>query len=163
MLNRHPIFRRSAQRSTFRIACMNYFKIVIPKSRFPTTFGVVKKVVAIAFIFLLSAECIFKLTIITYFETNRDYIAEVFCVNKEKPITMCYGKCFLDRNLSIADDESSKDASPVNNKLQVETTFFVTHSTKIDLTPTSSETVRNSIPQSLYKFSAQHSFFHPPC
>ncbi len=142
---------------------MNYFKIVVRKSRFQTTFGTVKKVVAFAFIFLLSAQCIFKLTIIAYFEANRDYIAEVLCINKEKPITMCYGQCFLDRNLSIADDEASKDASPANNKLQVEPTFFVTHSTKIQLSPTSSDTDKTSMPQSLYSFSAQHSIFHPPC
>jgi hypothetical protein len=142
---------------------VNYFKIVMSKSRFPTTFGPVKKVVAIAFIFLLSAECVFKLTIITYFEANRDYIAEVLCVNKEKPITMCNGQCFLDRNLSIADDEASKDASPTNNRLQVESAVFVTHFTQIDFAPTSSETDRTSVPQSLYDFSVQHSFFHPPC
>lgn len=122
----------------------------------------VKKVLAIAFIFLLSAQCVFKLTIISYFEANRDYIAEVLCVNKAKPITMCYGQCFLDRNLSLADDETSKDASSTS-KLQVETTVFVEHSTKIVLTAYSPKTSRISIPQSLYNFSAQQSFFHPPC
>jgi hypothetical protein len=141
---------------------MNYFNNVIPKWKFRSTFSAVKKVLAIAFIFLLSAQCVFKLTIISYFEANRDYIAEVLCVNKAKPITMCYGQCFLDRNLSLADDETSKDASSTS-KLQIETTVFVEHSTKIELTAYSPKTGRISIPQSLYNFSAQHSFFHPPC
>jgi hypothetical protein len=141
---------------------MNYFNIVIPKWKFRSTFSAVKKVLAIALIFLLSAQCVFKLTIITFFEVNRDYIAEVLCVNKETPITMCYGQCFLDRNLSLADDETSKDTSSTS-KLRIETTVFIEHSTKIELTANAPKAGRISIPQSLYNFSALHAFFHPPC
>src|SRR5688572_1536181 len=98
--------------------------IIIRKSSFGITFESVKRLTAIAFIFLLSAQCIFKLTIITYFQTNRDYIAEVLCVNKEKPMTMCNGQCFLDRNLSLADDDSPKQ-SPTPTKLSVDTSLFI--------------------------------------
>src|SRR5688500_9785475 len=59
-------------------------------------FEPVKKVIAIVFLLLLCTQYIFKLGIITYFEANREYIAEVLCVNKAEPITMCYGQCFLD-------------------------------------------------------------------
>lgn len=62
-----------------------------------------KKVISIGLIFLLSAECLYKLGIITYYQLNKDYVAEVLCVNKDNPITMCYGKCFLKRHLDLAD------------------------------------------------------------
>jgi hypothetical protein len=136
--------------------------ITILKSSLRITFRAVKRLVAIAFIFLLSAQCIFKLTIITYFQTNRDYIAEVLCVNKEKPMTMCMGQCFLDRNLSIADDETPKQA-PTATKLSVETPVFVATDFQVDLNRYSLHVENSSAPQPLYSFYSQRTFFHPPC
>jgi hypothetical protein len=135
--------------------------IIIQKSSFGITFGSVKRLTAIAFIFLLSAQCIFKLTIITYFQTNRDYIAEVLCVNKEKPMTMCNGQCFLDRNLSLADDDSPKQ-SPAT-KLSVETSLFIINSVQFDLERNALNIENSGAPESLYNFYSQQPFFHPPC
>jgi hypothetical protein len=135
--------------------------ITIRKPSLQITFGAVKRLTAIAFIFLLSAQCIFKLTIITYFQTNRDYIAEVFCVNKEKPMTMCKGQCFLDRNLALADDNAPKQST--TNKLSVETLLFITNSFQFDLKINSLNIENSSTPQPLYSFYSQRTFFHPPC
>lgn len=67
----------------------------------------------------MSGQCLFKLGIVTYFELNRDYIAEVLCINKNKPIAMCYGRCFLKKNLALA-DESEKAPAPLSKeKFQV--------------------------------------------
>ncbi|MEL7145130.1 MAG: hypothetical protein AAFO69_02080 [Bacteroidota bacterium] len=33
---------------------------------------------------------------------NYDYISEVLCINKEQPMTMCYGKCYLSDQLNKA-------------------------------------------------------------
>ena len=136
--------------------------IVIPKSTLGITFRAVKRLVAISFIFLLSSQCIFKLTIITYFQANRDYIAEVLCVNKEKPMTMCNGQCFLDRNLSLADDETPKRA-PTTTKLSVEAPVFVATDFHVDLDRKSLDIENSSAPQPLYSFYSQRTFFHPPC
>ncbi len=62
-------------------------------------------------VLLLSAQCIYQLGVITYFHLNNGYIAEVLCVNREKPITMCYGQCFLDKNLDLADDAGTDEGS----------------------------------------------------
>lgn len=136
--------------------------IIISKSTFGITFGIVKRFTAIAFILLLSAQCIFKLTIITYFQTNRDYIAEVLCINKEKPMTMCNGQCFLERNLSIADDDTPKQ-SPTTSKLSVETSLFIANNFQFDLLRNSLDIENSSVPEPLYHFYSQRSFFHPPC
>lgn len=33
------------------------------------------------------------------FEMRRDYIAKVLCINRDKPITVCGGTCYLELNL----------------------------------------------------------------
>jgi len=136
--------------------------IVIPKSSLRITFRTVKRLVAIAFIFLLSAQCIFKLTIITYFQANRDYIAEVLCVNREKPMTMCMGQCFLDRNLSLADDETPKQAPPAT-KFSVDAPVFLAADFHDDLNRNPLDVEHSSAPQPLYSFYSNRAFFHPPC
>ena len=136
--------------------------IIIRKSSLRITFGAVKRLTAIAFIFLLSAQCIFKLTIITYFQANRDYVAEVLCVNKEKSMTMCMGQCFLDRNLSIAGDETPEQG-PTASKLSVEAPVFVATDFHVDLNRNPLDIENSCAPQPLYSFYSQRPFFHPPC
>jgi len=140
---------------------MKYFGLNTLKSKCPTIFHGVKRFLAIAFIFLLSAQCIFKLGIITYFEANRDYIAEVLCVNKKKPMTMCYGQCFLDRNLSLT--EETPKQTPVKSTLKMEAPIFIGSSFDVTILLKSFIIETHSSPQSLYKFCSDFSFFHPPC
>jgi hypothetical protein len=140
---------------------MKYITSSTFKSTLAGIFEVVKRILAIALIFLLSSQCIFKLGIITYFEANRDYIAEVLCINKEKPITMCYGQCFLDRNLSLA--EETPKQTPVKSTLKMEAPIFIGSSFDVSLASWSLTIETYSSPQSLYKFAADFSFFHPPC
>ncbi len=130
--------------------------------RLTIIFGAVKRALAILFIFLLSAQCIFKLTIITYFETNRDYIAEVLCINKEKKITVCYGQCFLDRNLAIA-DEGSDDQATNTNKTQVETSIFLITDFGWDSKKASFLLQKFDSRELLYAYDLTHTLFHPPC
>ena len=132
------------------------------KSDSNAIFGSVKRILAITFILLLSAQTIFKIGIISFFQANRDYIATVLCVNKEKPITMCNGQCFLDRNLALADEERPEQA-PTNNKIQVETSVFIATDVTMDLTLQRLEIEPANAPQTLYHFSSDVSIFHPPC
>jgi hypothetical protein len=128
----------------------------------PLIFGPVKRILAIAFIFLLSAQCIFKLGIITYFQANRKYIAEVLCINKKNPMTLCNGQCFLDRNLALADEETPQQV-PVNTKLKIETSIFIGSNFDLVLALTSLDIEKNCSPQPLYRPYTASSLFHPPC
>jgi hypothetical protein len=141
---------------------MNYSSEGIGKSIFASIFGVVKRFVAIGFIFLLSAQCIFKLGIITYFQANRDYIAEVLCINKEKPITLCHGQCFLDRNLALADEETPQQ-TPASGKVKIETSIFLGVIVDIHLSKTVADIDQNPSPETLYSFTSGKTLFHPPC
>ena len=110
----------------------------------------------------MSAQCVFKLSIITYFQANRDYIAEVLCINKEKKITTCYGQCFLDRHLAIADEENDDQAAPAS-KVQVETSIFLMSGIYFDLNRKFSLQPLPYSRQSLYAYDLTHTLFHPPC
>ena len=36
-----------------------------------------------------------KVAILIDYKINQDFIAEVLCINKEKSMTLCKGKCYL--------------------------------------------------------------------
>ena len=47
-------------------------------------------------------------------------------MNKEKSITMCYGQCFLDKSLDLADDAASDDGTAPSGKQRIDfPVFFV--------------------------------------
>lgn len=48
------------------------------------------------------------------YEIRKDYIAEFLCVERDKPITVCYGSCVLSKNLQTAQDtkENSEKMIP---------------------------------------------------
>lgn len=75
----------------------------------------------------MSAQSFYKLGVITYFQLNREFIAEVLCINKEKPITMCEGQCFLKKNLQQADDVTQAPAPSGKEKVDFPT-FLVSES-----------------------------------
>lgn len=69
-----------------------------------------KKKVSVFFLVILSLPAVYKVGFFTFYELNRDYIAENYCVNKDRPITMCYGSCFLERGLGLADQVPNPDS-----------------------------------------------------
>jgi hypothetical protein len=44
------------------------------------------------------------------YELRKDYIAKTLCVNRDKPITMCYGKCYLANKLAAANQQQERQA-----------------------------------------------------
>lgn len=105
---------------------------MINKSLFWIYLLPVKNIISITLILLMSMQSFYKLGVITYFQLNREFIAEVLCINKEEPITTCYGQCFLNRNLELADDESQSSAPKGKEKIEFPTfvvseTFYAFH------------------------------------
>ena len=56
------------------------------------------------------------------FELRRDYIAEVLCINRDEPITVCGGKCYLDLKLDQATERQDQEHKTSNRP--VELSFF---------------------------------------
>ena len=84
-----------------------------------------KQVTSICLVLLMSLQCFYKLGVIAYFNLNREYIAEVLCINKEGPLQTCHGQCFLKTNLNLAEESTSKGAEVPLTKRQVEFPAFV--------------------------------------
>jgi len=64
-----------------------------------------------------------KIGIFIDFKINQDFIAEVLCINKEKPMTMCNGKCYLSEQLKKAEEQEEKQA-PTNKKERLEVVYY---------------------------------------
>ena len=89
------------------------------------TFNAVKKATSIGLILLMSLQCFYKLGLMTYFQLNREYIAEVLCINKEKPISVCYGQCFLKNKLNLIDGPASDKGTVPIGKRALELPVFL--------------------------------------
>lgn len=117
---------------------------------------------SIGLILLLSLQCFYKLGVITYFQFNRDYIAEVLCINRDKPITLCQGQCFLDARLDLTPDDTTGDDTVPVNKDRIELpTFLITTYTCAFLKQSSPDPAN-----SRYFFHTSPGYcgtpFHPP-
>ncbi|HLU94644.1 MAG TPA: hypothetical protein VKZ54_10990, partial [Membranihabitans sp.] len=54
---------------------------------------------------------------IAYYELNKAYITEMFCVNKSRPALHCDGQCFLMKKLKQQDQQNEKiPASVVDSR-----------------------------------------------
>lgn len=47
------------------------------------------------------------------YELRKDYIAKVLCIEREKPITACNGKCYLNTRLEAALPDGTEEELPV--------------------------------------------------
>ncbi|MEZ4962365.1 MAG: hypothetical protein R2830_21230 [Saprospiraceae bacterium] len=69
-----------------------------------------KKFVSIVLALLILAVSAKDLLMWTSFKANQDFIAKVFCINKDKPEVMCNGKCYLDKKIAESKEEKKNDA-----------------------------------------------------
>ncbi len=53
------------------------------------------------------------------FNIRRDYIAEVLCINKDDPIPVCGGSCYLSLRLDQVETENDEDALPNSSKFDL--------------------------------------------
>ncbi len=78
-----------------------------------------RKLPAIVLLFALGLPTLYKAGFFAYFHLNRDYIAENYCVNKEEPITLCYGQCFLTKGLMFSTDNPHPEKLSSNVRAEV--------------------------------------------
>jgi hypothetical protein len=105
---------------------------------------------------------LFKVWIVVDFEINKDKIAKTLCINKEKPITICGGSCYLSDQLSKAEEPETKQL-PKSVKVKVELTYFVSKESDTRFSTTSSSVVRKTpFKPAHYLNSYLEDIFHPP-
>ena len=75
------------------------------------------KPVAIIFIVTFMAGMLFKPFVpFMEYELNRDFIARVLCINKDKPQRKCNGKCHLGKQLKKAAEQEKNSQQPFSQK-----------------------------------------------
>lgn len=92
---------------------------------------------------------------------NKDYIAEVLCINKEKVELNCQGKCYLMQQLSTQENNKNPQIPKVSLEEYPIGFIFIA---KINLTEKfafiSKDTAKKYC--NLYSFLFNKSSFHPP-
>src|SRR5688572_19768682 len=74
----------------------------------------------------MSAQCLYKLGMVTYFQINRAYIAEFLCLSRNDAMTLCKGQCYLKKNLELAGkEEQSAPATESSSGKKVEIPVFI--------------------------------------
>ena len=73
-----------------------------------------RQLVAILLLCSLSVHCAGRLGIVASWWLNRDYVARVLCINRDKPQLHCNGKCHLAKQLRAVDKAEQKQ--PVGGK-----------------------------------------------
>lgn len=94
-----------------------------------------RQTIAILLLFSLSVHCAGRLGIVAGWWLNRDYVARVLCINRDKPQLHCNGKCHLAKQLRAADAAEQKQQPLGEKQAFQEITLFCTAVLPVQLTP----------------------------
>jgi hypothetical protein len=119
-----------------------------------------KKATAIFFLTILFLPAIYKVGFFTYFQLNRDFIAENYCVNKERPITLCYGQCFLNKGIELVDQ--SKNSERIISQVKFESQDFFVEDIATLVFTTKTITTFSIFPIPSLSNGVSSSVFRPP-
>lgn len=120
------------------------------------------RLISILLMLSLSCQSLVKLGILTWYEINKQYVADKLCENKNKPQLNCNGKCYLKKQLKKADANSDSNKSTTSNERMDMLECILPESFCISLL------FESSLVQSLVSYSNQYCFsyvalvFHPP-
>ena len=91
---------------------------------------------------------------------NQEYIAEVLCINKGKPMLHCNGKCYLKQQYKEAEQESESSNTEVEIRLSEYPIGFITKAEIPQQFPVKTTFQLNKV--SNYTFTSFNEIFHPP-
>jgi len=119
-------------------------------------------VVSILLFIALSFHLVVQLSIVTWYEVNKDYIAKNLCVNRNKPELKCCGKCYLKKQLNKADQQTDDKQAPTkNSKLSIEA-FVIPVAVHFQTRYTKDTAIFNPRCQKMYSSVYEGNIFHPP-
>lgn len=97
--------------------------------------------------------------IVIHYELNKTQITQEYCVNKDKPMMHCCGKCHLTKKL--AEDDAKQKSSTVPNLKNEILLDFPSLATTISFTVTGRKNLTSPYLSSLLP-GVNGSVFHPP-
>ena len=78
-----------------------------------------KPISIVLLISLLSAN-LSNVLVFAGFKMNQAYIAKTLCENRDKPVVMCGGTCYLKKKLKQAEENEQKQERQASQKVQVQ-------------------------------------------
>jgi hypothetical protein len=100
-----------------------------------------------------------KFLLVMDYQANKDFITELFCINKSKPQLHCKGHCYLKKNLKKA-REAEKQSSSQNQKVDI--TLFCQALFRIYQPVIFIPISYCGFKPPLYRFTTPGKTFHPP-
>jgi len=96
------------------------------------------------------------------YKINKERIAKVLCVNKDKTEMQCNGKCYLKKQLRKANNEQSEQSSPLPTYSKTEDLTTLLFEKKHQfINPI--DIIKKIVPYAnRYKFKWDNEIFHPP-
>ena len=98
---------------------------------------------------------------VTYFQLNQQFIADVLCINKEKPALQCHGKCYLKKKLEVADIPGEAPSSAAG-KEKLEIAVYLISRYDLDLRIATEVQTPNFPSVNLTPAGFQSTLFRPP-
>lgn len=83
-------------------------------------FKVFNQIVCFILVTVFLLQTLSKTIVVADYQINKEYIATVLCVNKNKPKMHCNGKCHLKNELNKAEKQENSPANPVNEKKEIQ-------------------------------------------
>ena len=77
-----------------------------------------KRVLIPILMLLVFTQTFHQLIIIAEYKINREFIANILCINKSKPQLNCKGKCQMKKTLQENDEQESPSRAPLKIKLE---------------------------------------------
>lgn len=122
-----------------------------------------QKFVTILLVLGLGFHSLTKLSIVAWYEINKDYIAATLCENKNKPEMHCNGKCYLNKQLKKADKTSGQKDTPDTIKKIEEPEFITSVDWQIIAHQIFPETLKHFVHYCYPTgYSPAEEIFHPP-
>lgn len=122
---------------------------------------IVKTVALLSLVAALMLSSVAKTVVLADYLLNKDYIAKVLCVNRDKPAMQCNGKCHLAKELKKQEESAGKGESKTVRQVKEITGIFDRNVTVQFLSNSPAQfNVKNV---SALADGISPAVFHPPC
>ncbi|MEM9918865.1 MAG: hypothetical protein AAF990_12260 [Bacteroidota bacterium] len=79
-----------------------------------------KNIVIALLILLVSIQVFDRFGLMAYYQLNKAYMTELFCINKERPELQCQAMCYVNSKLQIQEEEKEKIPLRISDKKDIQ-------------------------------------------
>ncbi|RVU23617.1 hypothetical protein EOJ36_11110 [Sandaracinomonas limnophila] len=121
-----------------------------------------KKYIALLLLLVMQTSLLNQWSMVMFYQVNRQFIAQNFCVNKDKPKLNCNGQCYLAKQLKKQEEKETKSNSEKLEKLP-EINLVFEETVEFHFTPYLKDPIVHAFGYSnLYTHLFNPTVLHPP-